>query len=71
MMERWKTVDLDKEDIEATKQGEARRWRRRPEEGRVEWLERITPETAAIMNDGRTTELLFDELYNDETGLPK
>lgn len=40
-------------------------------EGRMEWLERITKETAAIMNDGRTSKELMDELYDDETGLPK
>jgi hypothetical protein len=28
-------------------------------------------ETAAIMNDGRTSKELFDELYDDKTGLPK
>jgi antitoxin VapB len=40
-------------------------------EGRMEWLERVTAETAAIMNDGRTSKELIDELYDDETGLPK
>ena len=40
-------------------------------ESRMEWLERITNETAAIMNDGRTSKQLIDELYDDETGLPK
>ncbi len=38
--------------------------------GRMEWLDRITKETAAIMNDGRTSTELFDELYDPETGLP-
>jgi antitoxin VapB len=38
---------------------------------RMEWLNRITTETAAIMNDGRTSKELMDELYDDETGLPK
>jgi hypothetical protein len=37
----------------------------------MEWLNRITAETAAIMNDGRTSKELIDELYDDETGLPK
>ncbi|MGB6746222.1 MAG: type II toxin-antitoxin system VapB family antitoxin [Terracidiphilus sp.] len=40
-------------------------------ENRMEWLRRITTETAAIMNDGRTSKELMDELYDDETGLPK
>ncbi|HEV2136683.1 MAG TPA: type II toxin-antitoxin system VapB family antitoxin [Terracidiphilus sp.] len=40
-------------------------------ESRVQWLERITKDTAAIMNDGRTSKELMDELYDEETGLPK
>jgi hypothetical protein len=40
-------------------------------ESRMEWLDRITKETAAIMNDGRTSEELIDDLYDDATGLPK
>ncbi len=43
----------------------------RKREGRMDWLERITKDTAAMMNDGRTTKELFDELYDPETGLPK
>jgi antitoxin VapB len=41
------------------------------EESRMEWLDRVTKETAEIMNDGRTSKQLMDELYDDETGLPK
>ena len=40
-------------------------------ETRLEWLERITAITAPLMNDGRSTNELFDELYDNETGLPK
>jgi antitoxin VapB len=40
-------------------------------ESRMEWLGRITRETAAIMNDGRTSKELMEELYDDKTGLPK
>ncbi len=40
-------------------------------ESRMEWLHRITKETAAIMNDGRTSKQVMDELYDDATGLPK
>jgi antitoxin VapB len=40
-------------------------------ESRMDWLDRVTKETAAIMNDGRTSKELMDELYDDETGLPK
>jgi antitoxin VapB len=41
-----------------------------PKEGLAAWLMEISRETAPLMNDGRTTKELFDELY-DETGLPK
>jgi hypothetical protein len=40
-------------------------------ESRMEWLDRITKQTAAIMNDGRTSKELMDELYDEQTGLPK
>lgn len=40
-------------------------------ESRLEWLNRITAETAALMNDGRSSKELIDELYDEETGLPK
>jgi antitoxin VapB len=40
-------------------------------ESRLEWLKRITAVTAPLMNDGRSSKELFDELYDDETGLPK
>ena len=31
----------------------------------------IVERTAPLMNDGRSSKELFDELYDDETGLPK
>ncbi|MGA2047869.1 MAG: type II toxin-antitoxin system VapB family antitoxin [Terracidiphilus sp.] len=34
-------------------------------------LMEIARETGPLMKDGRTTKELFDELYDDETGLPK
>lgn len=40
-------------------------------EGRLEWLDRITRETAEIMNDGRTSTELIEELYDPQTGLPR
>lgn len=43
----------------------------RKQERRREWLDRITKETAAIMNDGRSSKELVDELYDTETGLPR
>ena len=55
----------------AIKERLERQTRAQEAENRMEWLERITQKTAAIMNDGRTTKELFDELYDPETGLPK
>ena len=40
-------------------------------ESRLEWIKRITAITAPLMNDGRTSKEMLDELYDDETGLPK
>jgi antitoxin VapB len=42
-----------------------------PKAGLTEWLAEITKETAAIMDDGRTSKELMDELYDPETGLPR
>lgn len=43
----------------------------RKREGRLEWLDRITKETAAIMDNGKTYEEIMDEMYDPETGLPR
>ena len=40
-------------------------------ESRMEWLERITAITAPLMNDGRTSAELVEDLYDPETGLPR
>ena len=40
-------------------------------ETRLERIRRIVERTAPLMNDGRTSKELFDELYDEETGLPK
>jgi antitoxin VapB len=40
-------------------------------ESRLEWLNRITARTAKIMNDGRSSQELVEELYDPETGLPR
>ena len=39
--------------------------------GRFERIMKIVERTAPRMNDGRTSKELFDELYDEETGLPK
>jgi len=38
--------------------------------GLAKWLDEVTRETAAMMNDGRTSKELMDDLYDEETGLP-
>jgi antitoxin VapB len=48
-----------------------RQQREAKSESRMEWLKRVSSETAALMNDGRTSKELIDELYDEETGLPK
>jgi antitoxin VapB len=39
--------------------------------GRLERIRKIVERTAPLMNDDRSSKELFDELYDDETGLPK
>ena len=40
-------------------------------EGRFDRIRRIVERTAPLMDDGRSSKELFDELYDEETGLPK
>jgi antitoxin VapB len=40
-------------------------------QGLAAWLMEISRETAPLMKDGPSTKDLFDELYDEETGLPK
>jgi hypothetical protein len=47
------------------------RRRANPKAGLSAWLDEVSKRTAPLMNDGRTSKELFDELYDDETGLPK
>lgn len=42
-----------------------------PKAGLAAWLDELTERTAQLMDDGRTSKELMDELYDDETGLPK
>jgi hypothetical protein len=43
----------------------------RSKQGLAAWLHELSRETAPLMNDGRTSKELLDDLYDDETGLPK
>jgi antitoxin VapB len=36
----------------------------------ADWLMQISRETGPMMNDGKTSKELMDELYDPETGLP-
>jgi hypothetical protein len=36
----------------------------------ADWLMDISRETGPMMNDGKTSKELLDELYDPETGLP-
>lgn len=47
------------------------RRRANPKAGLAAWLDELSKRTAPLMDDGRTSKELFDELYDDETGLPK
>lgn len=49
----------------------AERERGNGKKGLAAWLMEISRETAPLMNDGRTSKEVMDELYDDETGLPK
>jgi antitoxin VapB len=40
-------------------------------EGRLERIRKIVERTALRWNDGRSSKELIDELYDEETGLPK
>ena len=37
----------------------------------AEWLMEISRETGPMMNDSKTLKELMDEIYDEETGLPK
>ena len=45
--------------------------RQKPNAGLAARLMEISREAAPLMNDGRTSKELMDELYDQETGLPK
>jgi antitoxin VapB len=41
-----------------------------PKAGLADWLMQLGRETSPLMNDGRTSKELIDELYHPGTGLP-
>jgi hypothetical protein len=64
-------MDLNVSNEEEPKPGETEPNGINPKKGLAAWLEEISRETAPLMNDGRTSKELMDELYDEETGLPK
>jgi hypothetical protein len=40
-------------------------------QGLAAWPDEQSKQTAPLMDDGRTSKELMDELYDHETGLPK
>jgi hypothetical protein len=57
------TVAVERE-IEREKQSQ------RKKKLMADWLMKISRETGPMMNDGKTSKELMDELYDPETGLP-
>lgn len=49
----------------------ARERAKRGERGLAAWIVELSRETAPLMNDGRTSTELLDELHDEQTGLPK
>jgi hypothetical protein len=56
------------EAVEESIEGEKSSQRRR--KLMADWLMEISRETGPMMNDGKTSKELMDELYDPETGLP-
>jgi hypothetical protein len=63
------SLDAENPDMQQTRDSAFPR--RKPGQGLAAWLAEISRETAPLMDDGRTSKELMDELYDDETGLPK
>jgi antitoxin VapB len=55
----------------ALKERLQRQERARRTDGRLERIMKIVERTAPLMNDGRSSKEWMDELYDNETGLPK
>jgi hypothetical protein len=42
-----------------------------PKKGLAAWLDKLSRQTAPLMDDDRTSRELMDELYDEDTGMPK
>ena len=70
MVERWNSTGTDEANLGSTAE-ESNHEGSVDKRGLAAWLMNIARETGPLMNDGRTSKELMDELYDDETGLPK
>ena len=64
-------MEAENESPETTTREKAQFDANNPRKGIAARLMEIGRETAPLMNDGRSSKELMDELYDDETGLPK
>jgi hypothetical protein len=64
-------VDAEGGNAEPAKQHASRCEGSAARKGLAAWLMEIGHETAPLMDDGKTSKELMDELYDEETGLPK
>jgi hypothetical protein len=58
-------------DSEGVKQDDGRLVGSADRKGIATRLMEIARETGPLMNDGRTSKQIMDDLYDEETGLPK
>jgi hypothetical protein len=71
MVERWNPMSLSIKNKNEMKEGTTDLKSSNQKIGLADRLVEIGRETAPLMNDDRTSKELMDELYDDETGLPK
>ena len=64
-------MTLEGNGLAQTTEGESHSGDSRAKRGLAARLMEIARETAPLMKDGRTSKEPMDELYDDETGLPK
>jgi hypothetical protein len=57
-------IEAVEHEIEREKESQRRR------KLTADWLMKLSRETGPMMNDGKTSKDLMDELYDPETGLP-
>jgi hypothetical protein len=71
MAERWISYESPKSASGAAPQKDSQGAKRASRAGLAAQLMDIARETAPLMKDGRTSKELMDQLYDEQTGLPK